>query len=88
MEQMAVEERSHTATWPGVALATCAGLKSALGKSSELRGHSWQPVMASGALYRARGETLPYVIQMVPRPQPEEGQLPGEARRSRNKGSC
>lgn len=88
MDQMAAEERSHTATWPRVALATCAGLKSALGKSGELWGHSWQPVMALGALYRARGENLPYVIQVVPRPQPEEGQLPGEARRSRNRDSC
>lgn len=82
MDQMATEEQGHTATWPSAASATCTGLKTALGKSGELWGHSFQPQ------YGARGETLPYVTQMIPGPQPEEGQLPGEARRSRNKGSC
>lgn len=88
VDQMAMKEQSHAATWPRGASAVCTGLKTALGKSGELGGHSFQPDTASGAQYSTRGETPPYVIQMVPGPQPEEGQLPGEARRSRNKGSC
>lgn len=88
MDQMAMKDQSHAATWPRVASATCTGLKTALGKSGELWGHSLLPDTASRAQYRARGETLPYIIQMVPGPQPEEGQLPGKARRSRNNGSC
>lgn len=35
--QMAMEEQSWAAIWPRVALATCTGLKTALGKSRELR---------------------------------------------------
>lgn len=35
--QVAMGEQSWAATWPTVALATCAGLKTALGKSRELR---------------------------------------------------
>lgn len=31
--QMAMEEQSWAAIWPGVALATCKGLETALGKA-------------------------------------------------------
>ncbi|KAF4801698.1 hypothetical protein TURU_032807 [Turdus rufiventris] len=36
-DQMAMEMQSWAATWPMVALVTCVGLKTALGKSREMR---------------------------------------------------
>jgi len=58
------------------------------GKRGGRWGHSFQPGIASRKRHGARGQALLYVIQMAPGPQPEEGQLPGEGRRSRNKGGC
>lgn len=81
-DQMATEEQSRAATWPRVALATCTGLKTALGKSRELR------AQLRGLSTGQGDKPLTYITQLVPRPQPEGGQLPGKARRSRNKGGC
>lgn len=58
VDQMAMEEQSHAATWPRVASATCTALKTALEKSGELSGLSFQPDTASRAQNGARGETL------------------------------
>lgn len=64
MDWVAMEEQSHAGAWLRVASATCTGLKTALGKSGEPWGHSFQPDTASKAQYEARGETPTCVIQM------------------------
>lgn len=63
MDQMAIEDQSHAATWPRVASATCIELKTALGKSRELWGHSFQPDTASRAQYGGKERnSLTYII--------------------------